>query len=165
MSLWSISILLKRQSPSQGCSFEEAIEQIDIGGPSMLRSAAKNHEDVLVVVDPADYSRVLEALQGGTVSLDLRRDLARKVFQHTARYDSLIANYLGEQANDSQDNKFPSLLSLQYEKVQNLRYGENPHQQGAVYWEIGGKSRRCLMPHNFMAKPCPITIISMQIRH
>jgi len=122
-----------------GCSFEEAIEHIDIGGPSMLRSAAKNHEDVLVVVDPADYGRVLEALQAGTVSLDLRRDLARKVFQHTARYDGLIAAYLGQQASDSLENKFPNLLSLQYQKVENLRYGENPHQQGAVYREIGGK--------------------------
>jgi len=122
-----------------GCSFEEAIEQIDIGGPSMLRSAAKNHEDVLVVVDPADYGRVLEALQAGTVSLDLRRDLARKVFQHTARYDSLIATYLEQQAYDSIEGKFPTLLSFQYQKVENLRYGENPHQQGAVYRESGGK--------------------------
>ena len=122
-----------------GCSFEEAIEQIDIGGPSMLRSAAKNHEDVLVVVDPADYSRVLEALHAGTVSLDLRRDLARKVFQHTARYDSLIATYLEQQAFDSKEGKFPTVLSFQYQKVENLRYGENPHQQGAVYRESGGK--------------------------
>lgn len=122
-----------------GCSFEEAIEHIDIGGPSMLRSAAKNHEDVLVVVDPSDYDRVLDALQAGTVSLDLRRDLARKVFQHTARYDSLIATYLEQQASDSHDVKFPELLSLQYEKMENLRYGENPHQQGAVYREIGAR--------------------------
>ena len=122
-----------------GCSYEEAIEQIDIGGPSMLRSAAKNHEDVLVIVDPADYGRVLEALQARAVSLDLRRDLAKKVFQHTARYDSLIATYLEQEANPSQETKFPTVLSLQYQKVENLRYGENPHQQGAVYREVGGK--------------------------
>ena len=122
-----------------GCSFEEAIENIDIGGPSMLRSAAKNHEDVLVVVDPADYDRVLDALQSGTISMDLRRDLAQKVFQHTARYDSLIATYLEAQASDSQDKKFPAILSFQYEKFDTLRYGENPHQQGAVYREIGSK--------------------------
>ena len=122
-----------------GCSFEEAIENIDIGGPSMLRSAAKNHEDVLVVVDPADYDRVLEALQAGTVSLSLRRDLARKVFQHTAHYDSLIANYLEQQASESSEKKFPALFSFQYEKLETLRYGENPHQQGAVYREIGSK--------------------------
>ena len=122
-----------------GCTFEEAIENIDIGGPSMLRSAAKNHEDVLVVVDPSDYDRVLEALQNGTVSLDLRRDLARKVFQHTARYDSLIARYLEQQASDSQEVKFPELVSFQYQKLENLRYGENPHQRGAVYREVGSK--------------------------
>ncbi len=116
-----------------GCTFEEAIEHIDIGGPSMLRSAGKNHEDVLVVVDPQDYARVLEALQSGTVSLSLRRELAKKVFFHTARYDSLIANYLNSQLAESSEQKFPSLLSLTYEKVDDLRYGENPHQGGAVY--------------------------------
>src|SRR6185436_20286745 len=79
------------------CSFEEAIENIDIGGPSMLRSAAKNHEDVLVVVDPADYGHVLDAAKAGTASRELRRELAMKVFQHTARYDSLIAGYLERQ--------------------------------------------------------------------
>lgn len=116
-----------------GCSFEEAMENIDIGGPSMLRSAAKNHEDVIVVVDPGDYERVLEALQTGTVSLSLRRELAQKVFQHTARYDGLIAGYLESQATPSSSQKFPSLLTLSYEKVEDLRYGENPHQAGAVY--------------------------------
>ncbi len=116
-----------------GCTFEEAIENIDIGGPSMLRSAAKNHEDVLVVVDTQDYTRVLDALQSGTVSLSLRRELAKKVFFHTARYDSLIANYLNSQLADSFEQKFPSLLSLTYEKVADLRYGENPHQGGAIY--------------------------------
>ncbi len=118
-----------------GCSFEEAIENIDIGGPSMLRSAAKNHEDVLVMADPGDYDRVLDALQSGTVSLDLRRELARKVFTHTAQYDGLISSYLEQQASDSPDRKFPPKLSLQYTKVQSLRYGENPHQQGAFYRE------------------------------
>jgi phosphoribosylaminoimidazolecarboxamide formyltransferase/IMP cyclohydrolase len=122
-----------------GCTFEEAIENIDIGGPSMLRSAAKNHEDVLVIVDPQDYARVLEALQSGTVSLSLRRELAKKVFFHTARYDSLIANYLNAQLADSSDQKFPSLLTLTYEKAADLRYGENPHQAGAVYQDRGTK--------------------------
>ncbi|MGB0909562.1 MAG: bifunctional phosphoribosylaminoimidazolecarboxamide formyltransferase/IMP cyclohydrolase, partial [Nitrospirales bacterium] len=122
-----------------GCGFEEAIENIDIGGPSMLRSAAKNHEDVLVIADPADYDQVLDALQAGTVSLDLRRELARKVFSHTAHYDGLIASYLEQQASESPDRKFPSQLSLQYTKVQSLRYGENPHQQGAFYREINSR--------------------------
>src|SRR5512145_1472632 len=96
------------------CHFDDAIEHIDIGGPSMLRSAAKNHEDVLVVVDPADYPRVLTALQDNTVTRALRRELGRKVFQHTARYDSLIAGYMEKQVQ-SGAAKFPAILSLQYE--------------------------------------------------
>ncbi len=115
-----------------GCSLADAIENIDIGGPSMLRSAAKNHEDVLVVVDPTDYQRVLEALTSGAVTPALRRELAMKVFQHTARYDALIASYLDKQG---QGTKFPAVLSLQFERVETLRYGENPHQQGAFYRE------------------------------
>ncbi len=121
-----------------GCPFEEAIENIDIGGPSMLRSAAKNHEDVVVVVDPADYTRVLEALKGGQVDQALRRELAMKVFQHTGRYDSLIAGYLERQAQGG-EGKFPAILSLQFERVETLRYGENPHQQGAFYRELHAK--------------------------
>lgn len=114
------------------CTFDHAIENIDIGGPSMLRSAAKNHEDVLVIVDPADYGRVLDAAKSGTVSSTLRRELAMKVFRHTARYDSLIAGYLEGQAQ-GHEVKFPATLSLQYERVETLRYGENPHQQGVFY--------------------------------
>lgn len=120
------------------CTFDHAIENIDIGGPSMLRSAAKNHEDVLVVVDPADYGRVLEALRSGTATTALRRELAGKVFQHTARYDSLIANYLAKQQAGAAGLPFPPVLSLTFEKVETLRYGENPHQQGAFYRELGG---------------------------
>ncbi len=117
------------------CTFEDAIENIDIGGPSMLRSAAKNHEDVVVVVDPGDYGRVLEALQSGAVPLTLRRELAWKVFQHTSRYDGLIANYLSRQGDGA--DKFPARLSITYERAEILRYGENPHQEGAFYREIG----------------------------
>lgn len=120
------------------CPFEEAIENIDIGGPSMLRSAAKNHEDVLVVVDPTDYTRVLDAVKAGSVTPALRRELAMKVFQHTARYDSLIAGYLEKQVQGS-EVKFPAILSLQFERVETLRYGENPHQQGAFYRELHAK--------------------------
>ena len=119
------------------CSFEEAIENIDIGGPSMLRSAAKNHEDVLVVVDPNDYGRVLDALKSGTVPSSLRRELALKVFQHTSRYDGLIADYLSRQISGGAAEKFPSRLSLVYERAEILRYGENPHQEGAFYREAG----------------------------
>lgn len=117
------------------CLFEDAIENIDIGGPSMLRSAAKNHEDVLVIVDPTDYQRVLDAAKASTVSRELSRELAMKVFQHTARYDSLIAGYLEKQVQGS-EAKFPKILSLQFERAEILRYGENPHQQGAFYREL-----------------------------
>ena len=117
------------------CRFEDAIENIDIGGPSMLRSAAKNHDDVLVVVDPADYSRVLDALKTDTATPVLRRELAMKVFQHTSRYDGLIAGYLEKQTK-SGEVKFPKVLSLQFELSETLRYGENPHQQGAFYREL-----------------------------
>lgn len=116
------------------CTFEEAVENIDIGGPSMLRSAAKNHQDVVVVVDPDDYGRVLEALRSGTVSLSLRRELARKVFRHTSRYDGLIADYLDRPGDTAE--KFPASLSMTYERAEILRYGENPHQEGAFYREI-----------------------------
>jgi phosphoribosylaminoimidazolecarboxamide formyltransferase/IMP cyclohydrolase len=119
------------------CHFDDAIEHIDIGGPSMLRSAAKNHEDVLVIVDPADYARVLDAVKGNTVTRSLRRELAMKVFQHTARYDSLIAGYLEREVQGG-EVKFPKMLSLQFELAEMLRYGENPHQRGAFYRELLG---------------------------
>jgi phosphoribosylaminoimidazolecarboxamide formyltransferase/IMP cyclohydrolase len=118
-----------------GCTFDEAIENIDIGGPSMLRSAAKNFEEVAVVVDPADYPRLLDELKRPDgVSRETRMQFARKVFAHTARYDGLIALYLdrGAPAADPA-TRFPQTLVLRYEKLQNLRYGENPHQQAAVY--------------------------------
>lgn len=118
------------------CSFEEAIENIDIGGPSMLRSAAKNHEDVVVIVDPNDYRRVLDALRAGSVPSALRRELAQKVFHHTSRYDGLIANYLSRSGETT--DKFPARVSLTYERAEILRYGENPHQEGAFYREMGG---------------------------
>ena len=122
-----------------GCTFEEAIENIDIGGPSMLRSAAKNHEDVLVVVNPLDYSRVIDALRAGEVPITLRRELAYKVYRHTSDYDHLIASYLERQIqhDDSKDSLFPSTLSLRFQRSEILRYGENPHQQGAFYREQG----------------------------
>ncbi len=114
------------------CDLATAIENIDIGGPAMLRSAAKNHAAVTVVVDAEDYSSVLEEManNAGAVTEATRFALASKVFAHTARYDSLIANYLG-----SIGNIFPPSLSLQYQQVQTMRYGENPHQQAAFYTE------------------------------
>jgi phosphoribosylaminoimidazolecarboxamide formyltransferase/IMP cyclohydrolase len=108
---------------------EEAVEQIDIGGPSMLRSASKNHDSVVVVVDPMDYRRVLEAMRHGGAGAVLRRELAAKAFTHTAAYDGAIASYLsGSQAGD-----LPPTLVLVLERMQSLRYGENPHQPAAFY--------------------------------
>jgi len=113
------------------CTLEDAIDNIDIGGPAMLRSAAKNHADVAVVVDPADYAALLEALQGeGGLSLERRRALSVKAFRHTARYDALVAAYLGGEEH------LPDSLSLTFDKLQDMRYGENPHQQAAFYREV-----------------------------
>jgi phosphoribosylaminoimidazolecarboxamide formyltransferase/IMP cyclohydrolase len=123
-----------------GCTLEEAIENIDIGGPTMLRSAAKNYTDVAVVVSPRDYGRVLEEIQKtGEVSAKTRFELCRTVFLHTARYDSAISAWLDNQVPETEKTRFPNILTLQFEKVQNLRYGENPHQQGAFYREFGRK--------------------------
>ncbi|MET0262336.1 MAG: bifunctional phosphoribosylaminoimidazolecarboxamide formyltransferase/IMP cyclohydrolase [Rariglobus sp.] len=116
--------------------FEEAIENIDIGGPSMLRSAAKNHESVTVVVDHNDYNAVLVAFADTTQLSALRRKLALKVFQRTGAYDTAIAKYLESQADaPSLDalSGLPETLTLSYKKAQSLRYGENPHQQAALY--------------------------------
>ncbi|RGW12988.1 bifunctional phosphoribosylaminoimidazolecarboxamide formyltransferase/IMP cyclohydrolase [Enterococcus asini] len=107
----------------------EAIENIDIGGPSMLRSGAKNFASVAVVVDPADYELVLTELQAGGTTLGTRKYLAAKVFRHTAAYDALIAGYLTNVVGDSQ----PEKMTLTYELKQSLRYGENSHQQAAFY--------------------------------
>ncbi|OGU04363.1 MAG: bifunctional phosphoribosylaminoimidazolecarboxamide formyltransferase/IMP cyclohydrolase [Gemmatimonadetes bacterium GWC2_71_10] len=113
-----------------GVSLGEAIEQIDIGGPSMLRSAAKNHEHVVVIVDPMDYRPVLDALRRGGVSATLRRELAAKAFMHTAGYDGAIAAYL---AGGGGANELPPALVLVLERNLALRYGENPHQKAAFY--------------------------------
>ncbi len=107
----------------------DAIENIDIGGPAMVRSAAKNHADVLVVVDPGDYAAVIEALAQGP-DLEQRRAYAVKAFRHTAQYDATVAEYLGA------EELLPDSLSLAFEKVQEMRYGENPHQQAAFYKEV-----------------------------
>ena len=114
-------------------TLEEAIENIDIGGPTMLRAAAKNWQDVCVVVDPADYGTILDALRAGTITRQQKFLLSQKVFEHTAHYDALIARYLGAQAGVS----YPPTLTLTFEKAQDLRYGENPHQSAAFYHEVG----------------------------
>jgi phosphoribosylaminoimidazolecarboxamide formyltransferase/IMP cyclohydrolase len=118
------------------CGFEDAIENIDIGGPAMLRAAAKNHESVVVLVDPGDYAPILEELRTrGAISSATRRVLAQKVFAHTARYDGMISNYLGSLDADGHRGIFPVTLTRQWQRVQTMRYGENPHQQAAFYRE------------------------------
>ena len=116
------------------CPLEDAIENIDIGGPSMLRSAAKNHRDVLVIVDPADYGPVLDALKQGEVPYATRLKLAVKAFQHTAAYDAAISNYFGCRLGDTVE-EYPETFTFQVHKAQTLRYGENPHQSAAFYVE------------------------------
>ncbi|MFZ5974329.1 MAG: bifunctional phosphoribosylaminoimidazolecarboxamide formyltransferase/IMP cyclohydrolase [Bacillota bacterium] len=116
-------------------TFEEAIENIDIGGPTMLRAAAKNHASVTVVVDAADYARVTDEIKEyGDTLPETRLDLCAKVFAHTAAYDALIAQYLAQKAGF---DPLGGTFTATYEKVQDMRYGENPHQQAAFYREIG----------------------------
>src|SRR5690625_101326 len=113
---------------------EDMIENIDIGGPAMLRAAAKNHTRVTVIVEPEDYERVIAELQenDGVTTLDTRRQLAAKVFRHTAQYDAMIAGYFSEAIGET----FPGKYTVTYEKVQDLRYGENPHQQAVFYRDV-----------------------------
>lgn len=125
-----------------GTSDEDAIEQIDIGGPAMLRAASKNHAHVIVVVDPADQRRVLDALGSGGVSSNLRRELAAKAFQHTATYDTLVSAYLR-----SPEDRFPSESTIAGRKSLDLRYGENPHQAAAAYLRLTPGA----VPHGVLA--------------
>jgi phosphoribosylaminoimidazolecarboxamide formyltransferase/IMP cyclohydrolase len=119
------------------CSFDEAIENIDIGGPSMVRSAAKNHRDVTVLVDPSDYAAVLDEMRrgNGVVSVATNARLARKAFETTAHYDGAIADYLGGLKNGERQ-RFGDTLHIGLHKAQDLRYGENPHQGAALYGDF-----------------------------
>ena len=122
----------------EGCTLEEAVENIDIGGPTMLRAASKNYRFVSVVTDPADYPRVLAEMKqtGGRISAATNFELAKKTFQLTARYDGAISNYLGLLGNGGAEERlFPDTFSFQVAKAQDLRYGENPHQRAAFYRE------------------------------
>ena len=128
----------------EGCLLDDAIENIDIGGPTMLRSAAKNYPDVTVLVDSADYAQVLEEMKAtaGAVSQATNFALAVKVFQHTAAYDGAISNYLGSRLT-GEVQEYPPTFTLQVKKAQDLRYGENPHQTAAFYVE-GNVSEPCV---------------------
>jgi phosphoribosylaminoimidazolecarboxamide formyltransferase/IMP cyclohydrolase len=135
----------------EGCHLEDAIENIDIGGPTMLRSAAKNHPDVTVLVDCSDYARVLAEMKssGGNVSAATNFGLAVKVFQHTAAYDGAISNYLGARLGEEVAD-YPATFTFQVKKAQDLRYGENPQQTAAFYTE------------NAVAEPCVSTAVQLQ---
>ncbi len=113
----------------EGVTLDDALENIDIGGPTMIRAAAKNFPSVIVVVDPADYSMVLDGLKKGGLNIDERKRLAQKAFQHVAMYDTAIAQYLG------QGDLFPENKTIALKRIATLRYGENPHQKGAFYAE------------------------------
>ncbi|QKS70422.1 bifunctional phosphoribosylaminoimidazolecarboxamide formyltransferase/IMP cyclohydrolase [Paenalkalicoccus suaedae] len=117
-------------------TFTDAIENIDIGGPSMIRSSAKNHEGVAIIVDSADYEGILEEVRAGDISLETRRKLAAKAFRHTAAYDALIAEYLTKQTGEEN----PEKLTVTYNLKQTLRYGENPHQKASFYEKPLGAS-------------------------
>jgi phosphoribosylaminoimidazolecarboxamide formyltransferase/IMP cyclohydrolase len=116
-----------------GASFGDVVEQIDIGGPSMLRSAAKNHQSVWALVDPSDYASVLNIIRGGGDDADFRRRLAEKVYAHTAAYDAAIAGWFAQQRNE----RFPEDITMHARRAQALRYGENPEQRAAFYAEDG----------------------------
>lgn len=122
----------------RGATDEEIIENIDIGGPTMVRAAAKNHTGVAIVVDPRRYDDVLKELREneGTLSEETRRDLAMEAFHHTAHYDFAIANWFSSQTDD-----FPPYVMWDFKKVQDLRYGENPHQRAAFYADVDGRKR------------------------
>lgn len=124
------------------CTLDDAIENIDIGGPAMLRAAAKNHASVTLVVEPEDYERVLADMEehDNATSEQLRFELAAKGYAHTARYDGMIASFLTRVRRDGEPAAFPDALSLQFQKREELRYGENPHQNAALYAERGVRS-------------------------
>lgn len=128
-----VNLYAFEQTVARGAGFEEVIENIDIGGPAMVRSAAKNHANVYVVVDPADYPVVVESLDHPAEGLRAR--LAAKAFRHTAFYDSMVSRWLTQQVGEA----WPETLSVGYRKVQVLRYGENPHQPGALYRDPFGQ--------------------------
>ncbi len=140
--LVAVNLYPFRDAVARGAEGAEAMEYVDIGGPTMLRAAAKNHENVLVVVDPADYPQVLEAVRTGSADAELRRELARKVFAHTAEYDRAIAEHFmtgfrsGRMtAGADRQTPLPARIELRLRKLQDLRYGENPDQPAAFYTE------------------------------
>jgi phosphoribosylaminoimidazolecarboxamide formyltransferase / IMP cyclohydrolase len=144
VDLVAVNLYPFREAVAGGAGMADAMEKVDVGGPTMIRAAAKTHERVTVVVDPGDYLRVLEALRAGGVTPALRRELAAKVFEHTAAYDAAIAAYFRGAAGDGAagepagGDRFPPRLTLRLRKALPLRYGENPDQPASFYAEEGG---------------------------
>lgn len=147
VDLVAVNLYPFREAVAAGAAMAEAMENVDIGGPTMLRAAAKNHERLVVVADPGDYARVLKALHGGGADGPLRRELARKVFAHTAAYDAAVTEYLsrGELDGTATTSPFGERLRLDLNLVQPLRYGENPDQPAAFYAEADAPAGS--MPH------------------
>ena len=144
-----------------GCTLEDAVENIDIGGPTMVRSAAKNHKDVTIVVNASDYDRVVAEMDANDKSLTLetRFDLAIAAFEHTASYDGMIANYFGtmvpsygENKEGDEESKFPRTFNQQFEKKQDMRYGENSHQAAAFYVEANPEEASVSTAHQIQGK-------------
>ncbi|HKY02230.1 MAG TPA: bifunctional phosphoribosylaminoimidazolecarboxamide formyltransferase/IMP cyclohydrolase [Burkholderiales bacterium] len=121
-----------------GCTLDDAVENIDIGGPAMVRAAAKNYGGVAIVTEPADYVSLIEELKAndGALSATTRFALAKKAYAHTAAYDGAVANYLSSLDENNVPQRFPTRLNLQWEKIQGMRYGENPHQEAAFYRDL-----------------------------
>ncbi|MGQ0815765.1 MAG: bifunctional phosphoribosylaminoimidazolecarboxamide formyltransferase/IMP cyclohydrolase, partial [Gemmatimonadota bacterium] len=134
IDLVAVNLYPFHEAVDAGATLADAMEEVDIGGPTMLRAAAKNHASVLAVVDPDDYGRVIDALKNGAAGEALRRQLARKVFDHTSRYDRAIASYFDAQ---QQGEGFTKALTIDLMLAQSLRYGENPDQPAAFYLEAG----------------------------
>ena len=147
------------------CSLADAIENIDIGGPTMVRAAAKNHRDVTIVVDNSDFERVLSELAGSGRHLDaLRFDLAVKAFEHTAGYDGAIANYLGKRLDGDELSDFPRTANFQFARSSVMRYGENPHQNAAFYTDRNATEAGVGTATLHQGKPPAITTLPMRMR-
>ena len=147
---------------ASGASPEECVEQIDIGGPAMVRSSAKNHASVAVITSPEQYPQLLEALVAGGFTLAQRQTLAAAAFVHTATYDVAVASWMGNVVTDLSDGTgFPRWMGGTWEKVTGLRYGENPHQPAALY-RVTGATRGLRTPSSYTAKRCPTTITLMR---
>ena len=144
-----------------GVTLEEALENIDIGGPTLLRAGAKNFPSVTVVVDPSDYHWVAERLADSGPSIEERRQLAFKAFRHVSLYDTAVAGYLegprADRADPEHGGVLPQELVLAYRRHQELRYGENPHRKGALYVPVRGEGAVSPPPVSFMARSSPTT--------